>query len=64
MPPHLQDIEGSDVDTRRRSAADLVKALSKFFEPQITAIFADYIKLLFQEYQQDPVRTSSSSSSR
>ena len=34
-----RDLEGSDVDTRRRAACDLVKGLSRFFEPQITTIF-------------------------
>jgi len=38
-----RDIEGSDVDTRRRAACDLVKALSRYFEPQITEVFGQYI---------------------
>ena len=34
-----RDIEGSDVDTRRRAACDLVKALSKSFEALKISLF-------------------------
>lgn len=42
-----RDIEGSDVDTRRRAACDLVKSLSRYFEPQMTQIFAQYVQVKF-----------------
>lgn len=40
-----RDIEGSDVDTRRRAACDLVKVLSKYFEVKIMEIFGAYIQV-------------------
>ena len=45
-----RDIEGSDVDTRRRAACDLVKALSKSFEAPITDIFGRYISAMLESY--------------
>merc|ERR1719419_2106444 len=45
-----RDLEGSDVDTRRRAACDLVKGLSRFFEPQITSTFGSYIQTMLQDY--------------
>jgi hypothetical protein len=40
-----RDIEGSDVDTRRRAACDLVKVLSKEFEQVTLSSFGLYIKV-------------------
>lgn len=40
-----RDIEGSDVDTRRRAACDLVKVLSKYFEAKIMEIFGAFIQV-------------------
>lgn len=48
-----RDIEGSDFDTRRRSACDLVRALCKFFEKPVTDIFAQYVQALLQEFSKD-----------
>lgn len=45
-----RDIEGSDVDTRRRAACDLVKALSKSFEAPMTEIFGRYINAMLESY--------------
>jgi len=45
-----RDIEGSDVDTRRRAACDLVKALSKSFEAPMTDIFGRYISAMLESY--------------
>lgn len=44
-----RDIEGSDVDTRRRAACDLVKVLSKYFEAKIMDIFGAYIQVAIIE---------------
>ncbi len=41
-----QDIEGSDLDTRRRSAKELVKGLRKSYEQQVTQIFGNHIQTL------------------
>jgi len=49
-----RDIEGSDVDTRRRAACDLVKALSKSFEAPMTEIFGRYINAMLESYARDP----------
>ena len=48
-----RDIEGSDVDTRRRAACDLVKALSKSFEAQMTEIFGRYVAVMLESYAQN-----------
>lgn len=49
-----RDIEGSDVDTRRRAACDLVKALAKHFEEKITQVFSEYVNAMLQMYSKDP----------
>lgn len=49
-----RDIEGSDVDTRRRAACDLVKALSRFFEARITSVFSRYVTTMLQNYSNNP----------
>ncbi|EDO41297.1 predicted protein [Nematostella vectensis] len=46
-----RDIEGSDVDTRRRAACDLVRGLSKFHEQPVIAIFHHYVMALLEQYQ-------------
>ncbi|XP_006818964.1 exportin-2-like, partial [Saccoglossus kowalevskii] len=51
-----RDIEGSDVDTRRRAACDLVRSLCKFFEQPVTQIFSHYVSSMLQEYATDPVK--------
>jgi exportin-2 (importin alpha re-exporter) len=38
-----RDLEGSDSDTRRRAAADLVRSLSEQFDAEMTALFGEYI---------------------
>lgn len=40
-----RDIEGSDVDTRRRAACDLVNTLSQHFEQRIMEIFGQYLEV-------------------
>lgn len=39
-----RDIEGSDTETRRRAACDLVKTLSQNFEAKIFEIFSRNIQ--------------------
>jgi exportin-2 (importin alpha re-exporter) len=51
-----RDLEGSDVDTRRRAACDLVKGLSRFFEAKITEIFGSYVNSMLSMYATDPSR--------
>jgi exportin-2 (importin alpha re-exporter) len=49
-----RDAEGSDADTRRRAAADLLRALSERFEPQVAALAGGYVARLLQEYAAAP----------
>ncbi|XP_047141486.1 exportin-2 isoform X1 [Hydra vulgaris] len=48
-----KDIEGSDLDTRRRSASDLVRGLCKFYEKEVTDIFSQYVNAMLQQYVQN-----------
>ncbi|XP_043276599.1 exportin-2 [Venturia canescens] len=49
-----RDIEGSDVDTRRRAACDLVKVLAKYFGAKIMDILGHYVMLRLSEYAAKP----------
>eukprot|EP01134_Creolimax_fragrantissima_P002887 CFRG2887T1 len=49
-----RDIEGSDTETRRRAACDLVKALRRHFEKEVTAIFSSYVGVMLEQYAKDP----------
>ncbi|XP_052854542.1 LOW QUALITY PROTEIN: exportin-2 [Drosophila gunungcola] len=49
-----RDIEGSDIDTRRRAACDLVKTLSINFEQKIFGIFGQYLEILLTKYKENP----------
>lgn len=51
-----RDIEGSDIDTRRRAACDLVKTLSQNFEAKIFEIFGQYLQVLLVKYGENPVQ--------
>lgn len=46
-----RDIEGSDWDTRRRAACDLIMGLRKNFEKEVTGISSAYIGELLSEYE-------------
>lgn len=48
-----RDIEGSDSDTRRRSACELVKGLRKHYEENVSAIFTEDINLLLQQAESE-----------
>ena len=50
-----RDIEGSDVDTRRRAACDLVQALCKFQETQLIQVFGRFIEDMLKKYELDRV---------
>lgn len=41
-----KDLQNADAETRRRSAVDLVKAMSKFYEIQVTDILIRYVQSL------------------
>ncbi|ELU00355.1 hypothetical protein CAPTEDRAFT_165697 [Capitella teleta] len=51
-----RDIEGSDIDTRRRAACDLVRALSKHFEDLVISTFSMYVQFMLQEYGKNPAQ--------
>lgn len=48
-----RDIEGSDVDTRRRAACDLVQSLCKFQEVQLIEIFGEFIEKMLKNSETD-----------
>ncbi|PZC71936.1 hypothetical protein B5X24_HaOG212249 [Helicoverpa armigera] len=45
-----RDIEGSDVDTRRRAACDLVRTLAASYEDKMMNIFGQYVQLMLAKY--------------
>ncbi|XP_053618509.1 exportin-2 [Plodia interpunctella] len=47
-----RDIEGSDVDTRRRATCDLVKTLSVHYEDKMMSIFGQYVQLMLSKYSE------------
>ena len=49
-----RDIEGSDSDTRRRAAVDLVKGMCINFQGGVTDIMKEYIGQMLQQYEADP----------
>ena len=49
-----RDIEGSDSDTRRRAASELVKALVEKFPSQTTELFSGYVTALLAEAEASP----------
>lgn len=49
-----RDIEGSDVDTRRRAACDLVNSLKTNFEQEIMLVFGQYIEVMLNKYAENP----------
>ncbi|WIA07912.1 hypothetical protein OEZ85_007391 [Tetradesmus obliquus] len=51
-----RDIEGGDSDTRRRAAADLVKALAGAYDAELTTLCTGYVAALLQEHVADPVK--------
>uniref|UniRef100_A0AAU7BNY5 Exportin-2 n=1 Tax=Propylea japonica TaxID=158624 RepID=A0AAU7BNY5_9CUCU len=48
-----RDIEGSDIDTRRRAACDLVNTLSQNFEKRIMEIFGQYLQVMIGKYNEN-----------
>lgn len=49
-----RDMEGSDSDTRRRSACELVKSLTEKFPEKLTSLCSQYINALVQEHAANP----------
>jgi exportin-2 (importin alpha re-exporter) len=49
-----QDIEGSDTDTRRRTACELVKGLRKYYEGPCTQIFGKHVTELLAQHAANP----------
>lgn len=45
------DIEGSDVDTRRRTSVDFIHGLTVHFESQISVVLKGYVEMLIAEYE-------------
>ena len=49
-----RDVEGSDSDTRRRGACDLVRGLCRNYEKQVTDLFSGDIAGLLGQYAANP----------
>jgi exportin-2 (importin alpha re-exporter) len=45
-----KDMEGSDQDTRRRSATELVRSLLKYFGPHVSQLCSTYISAMLEHY--------------
>ncbi|KAJ7514727.1 hypothetical protein O6H91_23G056900 [Diphasiastrum complanatum] len=50
-----RDMEGSDTDTRRRMACELVKGLSVHYKEQVTSMFSTYVKGMIDKYAANPI---------
>lgn len=48
-----RDLEGSDEDTRRRSATNFLKKLMEQFEQQVTTVVLRYVEHFLSEYAKD-----------
>jgi exportin-2 (importin alpha re-exporter) len=46
-----KDMEGSDQDTRRRSAMELIRALCKFFKAPVSTLCVNYIQSMLEQYR-------------
>jgi exportin-2 (importin alpha re-exporter) len=51
-----RDMEGSDVDTRRRITIEFVRGLRVLFNQEVTAILKNYVSSLLQEYATNPTK--------
>ncbi|CAG9460697.1 unnamed protein product [Pedinophyceae sp. YPF-701] len=50
----MRDSEGSDSDTRRRMACELVRSLARRFQREVTQLCLQYINAMLQEYEAAP----------
>jgi exportin-2 (importin alpha re-exporter) len=51
-----RDLEGSDTETRRRAASDLIRGLLEHFAQDVTKICSEFIQEYLQEYERDKVK--------
>ncbi|MCO5572303.1 hypothetical protein L7F22_026056 [Adiantum nelumboides] len=51
-----RDMEGSDYDTRRRVACELVKGLSTYYSQEVNRMFSAYIRGMMERYAANPVQ--------
>ena len=49
-----KDLEGSDADTRRRSATELVRGMCRNFEQVVTELCMGYIVEMLRNYEANP----------
>ena len=49
-----RDMEGSDIDTRRRAACDLIRSLSRYFESRIIGVLGNFIQSMLETYKSNP----------
>ena len=50
----LTEVEGSDNESRRKCSQDLLRAMCRQFEPETTAICAEHVGSMLNEYNADP----------
>ncbi|KAK9511317.1 hypothetical protein O3M35_005891 [Rhynocoris fuscipes] len=48
-----RDIEGADVETRRRAACDLVRVLAQHFDERVSLIFSQFVQAMLNDYSLD-----------
>ncbi|KAH7316301.1 hypothetical protein KP509_21G087100 [Ceratopteris richardii] len=51
-----RDMEGSDIDTRRRVACELVKGLSTYFSQEVNSMFSAYVRGMMDRYSTNPLQ--------
>ena len=51
-----RDLEGSDTETRRRAASDLIRGLLEHFAQDVTKICSEFIQEYLQEYERDKAK--------
>lgn len=51
-----RDMEGSDSDTRRRMACELVKGLTQHYPAEVTNLCSAYVSAMLEEGARDPAR--------
>uniref|UniRef100_A0A914KZT5 Exportin-2 n=2 Tax=Meloidogyne incognita group TaxID=654580 RepID=A0A914KZT5_MELIC len=51
-----RDIEGSDLETRRRGAFEFVRALCKHFDNELCALLSNVIQDFLEKYKQNPAQ--------
>jgi exportin-2 (importin alpha re-exporter) len=49
-----KNLEGTDVDTRRRAATEFIRKLLEHFEPLVTQVVGKYVQFYLEKYEKNP----------